>query len=155
MQRTAVSKLLRKGAQIRPFSSKPTSSLFHQIPKSVRPSLQFKAETVSNQIRPFSISLTAQKGLSPDSEDPKPKEAEPHAIDAAPVELSNEQYNQLSDDYIDAIVSKLEELQEEREDVDVEYSVRLPSSPFLIFLPYTPSLYSFQPLTNNQPRPVS
>ena len=73
------------------------------------------------------MSLPARKGLSPDSEDPKPKEAEPHVVDAAPVELSNEEYNQLSDDYMDSIVNKLEELQEEREDVDVEYSVRFPT----------------------------
>jgi frataxin len=89
--------------------------------------------------RPFSITYPARKGLSPDSEDPQPKEAEPHTVDAAPLELSIERYNQLSDEYIDAIVSKLEELQEEREDVDVEYSVRLPSFP----IPQSRQLTSF------------
>lgn len=39
-------------------------------------------------------------------------------------ELTQEQYNELSDEYMDTMVEKLEELQEEREDVDVEYSVR-------------------------------
>lgn len=136
MQRTGASKLLRRGAQIRPFTSKPSTIRFHQIPKSVRPVLQHTLDALPTIIRSFSTTLPAQKGLSPDSEDPQPKEAEPHALDAAPVELSNERYNQLSDDYMDAIVSKLEELQEEREDVDVEYSV---CPLFLSFLPSKPN----------------
>lgn len=36
-----------------------------------------------------------------------------------------EEYHQVSDAYIDSIVAKLEQLQEAREDVDVEFSVRI------------------------------
>lgn len=42
---------------------------------------------------------------------------------AAP--LTTDQYHHLSDQYIDTLVAALEEMQEEREDVDVEYSVRV------------------------------
>jgi frataxin len=41
-----------------------------------------------------------------------------------PASISIEQYHQISDEYMDAVVAKLEELQEAREDVDVEYSVQ-------------------------------
>jgi len=73
--------------------------------------------------RSFSTVLRSFKGLSPESENPQPKEPEAHDIAASPAVLSIEQYNILSDEYMDTLVERLEELQEEREDVDVEYSV--------------------------------
>jgi hypothetical protein len=39
--------------------------------------------------------------------------------------LTIEEYHKLSDEYIDAVVSRMEQLQEERDDVDVEYSVSI------------------------------
>ncbi|KAI4244781.1 MAG: hypothetical protein L6R42_010362, partial [Xanthoria sp. 1 TBL-2021] len=41
---------------------------------------------------------------------------------SAPEPISIDQYHRLADHYIDTLVSKLEELQEERRDVDCEYS---------------------------------
>jgi len=72
--------------------------------------------------RSFSTVPRNFKGLSPESENPQPKEPEAHDIAASPAVLSIEQYNILSDEYMDTLVERLEELQEEREDVDVEYS---------------------------------
>ena len=47
----------------------------------------------------------------------------------APTPISPSTYHALADEYIDALVLELEELQEDREEVDCEYSVRiLPSS---------------------------
>lgn len=43
--------------------------------------------------------------------------------DTSPTLLSTDEYHKLSDTYIDSLVSKLEAMQEEREDIDVEYSV--------------------------------
>jgi hypothetical protein len=40
-----------------------------------------------------------------------------------PVALNIDDFHKLSDEYIDTLVAELEELQEEREEVDVEYSV--------------------------------
>ena len=57
--------------------------------------------------------------------------AAPHATEPSP--LSIDQFHKFSDAYIDTLVAKLEEMQEEREDVDVEYSVRLPPQ-FSFFL---------------------
>jgi frataxin len=44
----------------------------------------------------------------------------PHVADPSPISV--QQYHFLSDTFIDALVAELEELQEEREEVDVEYS---------------------------------
>lgn len=50
-----------------------------------------------------------------------------------PTPLSTDEYHKISDAYIDTLVAQLEAMQEEREDVDVEYSVRplIPFSPLL------------------------
>lgn len=73
--------------------------------------------------RLFSITPPASKGLSPESEDPHPKEPESHTTGAQPAVLTSEQYNELADAYMDSMVERMEQLQEERDDVDVEYSV--------------------------------
>lgn len=72
--------------------------------------------------RPFSSSTAALKGLSPESENPQPKEAEPHAAAKAPAQLSKEEYDELSDAYMDSLLAKMESMAEEQGDVDVEYS---------------------------------
>jgi frataxin len=61
----------------------------------------------------------------PETSDPKPKERESSdtASSTAKVEVSEERYHQLSESYLNSLLEKLEALQEEREDVDVEYSV--------------------------------
>lgn len=85
---------------------------------TIRPSVVYQT------FRPITISNKVGKGLSPESENPKPKILESNPEPKQAAELSQEQYNELSDKYMDMMVEKLEELQEEREDVDVEYSVR-------------------------------
>ncbi|KAG0646320.1 Frataxin [Hyphodiscus hymeniophilus] len=72
--------------------------------------------------RPFSSSPVISKGLSPDSEDPRPKEAESNVKAAQPAELTNEEYHELADAYMDDMVERMEQLQEEKDEVDVEYS---------------------------------
>ncbi|ESZ95763.1 hypothetical protein SBOR_3870 [Sclerotinia borealis F-4128] len=72
--------------------------------------------------RPITYSNRVGKGLSPESENPQPKILESNAKPKQAAELSQEQYSELSDEYMDMMVEKLEELQEKREDVDVEYS---------------------------------
>lgn len=66
------------------------------------------------------------KGLSPESEDPHPTPKEPTAGAARPANITAEQFEDVADTYMNIIVEKLEELQEEKEDVDVEYSVCSP-----------------------------
>ncbi|RAL65371.1 hypothetical protein DID88_000939 [Monilinia fructigena] len=77
---------------------------------------------VYQTFRPIATSNKSSKGISPESENPQPKVSEGNAEQKQAAELTQSQYNELSDEYMDTIVEKLEELQEEREDVDVEYS---------------------------------
>jgi len=72
--------------------------------------------------RAFSTTRTIYKGISPETDNPQPKEAEAHTGTAHPAELSVEQYHELADQTMDVIVEKLEQLQEEQENIDVEYS---------------------------------
>lgn len=71
----------------------------------------------------FSTTGPMSKGLSPESENPQPKVAEPQTIASAPLDLTIEEYNELSDEYLNGLIEKLEEMAEEKEGIDVEYSV--------------------------------
>jgi frataxin len=42
---------------------------------------------------------------------------------SGPAEITTEQFHEVADQYLDALIEKLEALQEEAEEVDVEYSV--------------------------------
>ncbi|KAB8300981.1 hypothetical protein EYC80_002905 [Monilinia laxa] len=81
-----------------------------------------RSGAVYQTFRPIATSNKLSKGISPESENPQPKVSESNAEPKQAAELTQSQYNELSDEYMDTIVEKLEELQEEREDVDVEYS---------------------------------
>jgi len=138
MTRTLASKVaLRATRQILPSSTRlsavatrrPLSSLSlstKAIPDSLvsirRVQATASAITTSKvNARSFSASRPNNKGLSPESEDPPAKEAEEEPLVSA-TEISIEVYNELSDDYMSALVEKLEQLQEETEEIDVEYS---------------------------------
>ena len=60
-----------------------------------------------------------------------PNEPSTHVSASTPI--STEKYHDRADTYIDSLVSQLEQLQEEREDVDCEYSVCF-SLPILLSL---------------------
>lgn len=79
--------------------------------------------------RTFHASATRPKGLSPTSSEPEPPKGE-HAGGAAhvaqPATLTTDEYHDLADQYINALVLKLEEMAEESsEKLEVEYSVCL------------------------------
>ncbi|CCC14002.1 hypothetical protein SMACR_08169 [Sordaria macrospora] len=60
--------------------------------------------------------------ITPDNQPVQPKkDASPSVVRAA-TELTDDQYHKLADEYMDRLVTHLEELQDEREDIDVEYS---------------------------------
>lgn len=84
-----------------------------------------------------------------------------------PTPLSDSQYHTLADAYIETLISRLEEIQEFREDLDCEYSVNTPtfSPPFLTFphlshFPFFLSVYqspqsnllTFIPLNHQNPK---
>jgi len=129
MQRNTLSKALRQG-QIRSYTSNASRasiilpsmsqqqrrSAYGNFSPLVKSKQQFRIQCLStSHIRP--------KGLSPETENPQPTEREEVTDAAVPAELTTEEYTELSDIYMDAIVEKMDELQEEREGIDVEYTV--------------------------------
>jgi len=59
----------------------------------------------------------------PHSEDPEPPNAEPHDDASKAAEISDEEFHEHADRYLEALVAKVEEMQESREDLDIEYAV--------------------------------
>lgn len=84
----------------------------------------FVASPMLGSSRSFASSTAILKGLSPESDNPKPTRPEGHTAALMPTEVTVEEYHTISDKTMDEIVAKLEQLQEDREDVDVEFSVR-------------------------------
>ncbi|KAI4751202.1 frataxin [Aureobasidium sp. EXF-3400] len=72
--------------------------------------------------RCFSNASRAYKGILPDTDEPELKEREPiHEInEPTPIEI--EEYHERADHYLEELVSRAEELAEEKEGIDVEYS---------------------------------
>ncbi|KAI4733245.1 frataxin [Aureobasidium sp. EXF-12298] len=70
----------------------------------------------------FSNASRAYKGILPDTDEPELKEREPiHEInEPTPIEI--EEYHERADHYLEELVSRAEELAEEKEGIDVEYS---------------------------------
>lgn len=88
--------------------SQPTCSL-HHLSNTV-------PEHASSTIVPIQI-----RHFHADSQKLAAELISPHVTQAAP--LSTDKYHQLADDYLETLLAELEELQEQREEVDVEYSV--------------------------------
>lgn len=60
----------------------------------------------------------------PHTDEPSPSNPEPdtHKI-SIPTEISNDEYHEHADRYLESVHERAEQLAENREDVDVEYSV--------------------------------
>lgn len=73
--------------------------------------------------RSFASSSRTFKGILPDTDEPTLKESEPlHEIND-PTPIPVEEYHERADHYLEELVSRAEELAEEKEGVDVEFSV--------------------------------
>jgi frataxin len=65
----------------------------------------------------------------PHSEDPPAREAESQEeIPSQKTEITNEEYHVRADQFLESLLSKLEARQEDKGDIDVEYSVSRNSS---------------------------
>jgi frataxin len=58
----------------------------------------------------------------PDTDSPTPQ-PKPTEISCTVVDVSEGEYHELADLYLDKVLSRFEELQDQRDDVDIEYSV--------------------------------
>jgi frataxin len=61
------------------------------------------------------------RGIMPDTENPA-NEAEKTEETIAVAELSEAEYHELADAYLEKVLTRFEELQDERDDIDVEFS---------------------------------
>jgi hypothetical protein len=73
--------------------------------------------------RRFSLIAAHFRGILPETEDPQPPEPAEHHSPLTPADLTDKEYHELADQYLDRMLTTLEELQDSREDIDVEYSV--------------------------------
>ena len=64
-----------------------------------------------------------RNGIMPDSADPAPKESEANEYVTSPTNLSYEEYHQRADEYLGLLVNRLEQQQEGRQDLEVDYAV--------------------------------
>lgn len=78
---------------------------------------------LSVRYRYFSTTSSLFKGILPDSDDPSPPNVQSSTVKATPADLTDEQYHALSEEYMNTIYSRLEEVGEKNSQVDVEYSV--------------------------------
>lgn len=81
-----------------------------------------------NNLRSFSSSQFTQKGLSPESSDPPPPKTEDHSTGSAAAELTDSEYHEIADQYLNSLVLALEDLADGEkggsEGVEVEFAVR-------------------------------
>ncbi|KAH0533665.1 hypothetical protein FGG08_007602, partial [Glutinoglossum americanum] len=109
---------------------------YHHQRTIVLPTITTATRTALNRHRPVPKTTTANPAslsrsihattalrlaITPDSSTPAPPSTTASHV-AAPANISTEEYHELADDYLDHLVSKLEALSEQRDDVDVEYN---------------------------------
>ena len=63
---------------------------------------------------------------------PPPEEAAKATQPTQPAAVAEDEYHARADEYLDALREKAEQLQESRGDVEVEYSVRIPSEYYAV-----------------------
>jgi frataxin len=88
--------------------------------------------------RPLTTSLRYHIKLDPGTSDPKAPKTQSHPdIDShtTPADLSDSEYHEVADTYINALVLALEEKAEASSEIEVEYSVRSPSIPYPSYPP--------------------
>lgn len=132
MSRTTLTKLAipaARSALVRSInrSSRPIASIFNNGPSKLSP---YTVRTA----RAFSATVARPLGLSPESEEPPAKTASPETetteynVGGKPADLTPETYHELSDKYLNVLVDKMEQMQEDNKDVDCEFSVCCPLS---------------------------
>ncbi len=119
----------------------PTRAIVRQLNPSLRRTLfrsSLRASTTFRHVRtpallftlpgprPFQTS-SRYAGIMPDTSDPEPREVEPEETPSQRTEISADEYHMLADRFLEELQSRLEQRQEEKGDVDVDYSVGTPS----------------------------
>ncbi|CAM1503987.1 Fc.00g015780.m01.CDS01 [Cosmosporella sp. VM-42] len=72
--------------------------------------------------RSFASTQARARGIMPETENPAKEAAKPEEVTIAVAELSDNEYHELADEYLDNVLAKFEDIADAREDVDVEFS---------------------------------
>ena len=123
MARAGASKLARVACRSLQ-TSRVTRTSFPSV--AAAPTVVQSAPIFPNLLTPrrFISNSSDRKAITPDAK--APKAAETPEVLKTPADITEGDYHTVADEYLDKLLSRLEQLQDEREDVDVEYSVRHP-----------------------------
>ncbi|KAK4135744.1 Frataxin [Trichocladium antarcticum] len=72
--------------------------------------------------RRFLTSTADCKGITPDDKPRDPKDVVTPKVAQTPANMTDKEYHAVADEYLDKLLTRLEEIQDAREDVDVEFS---------------------------------
>lgn len=70
----------------------------------------------------LSTTTSRHKGILPDSSDPSPPNVQDNTPKPVPAELTDGEYHELADEYLEVVLAQVEALAEKNEAVEVEYS---------------------------------
>ncbi|KAG6354710.1 hypothetical protein INS49_004728 [Diaporthe citri] len=70
----------------------------------------------------LSTTPSRTRGILPDSDDPPPPNVQDDDVKAIPANLTDAEYHEVSDTYLEVILSELETLADKNESIEVEYS---------------------------------
>ncbi|KAK3343648.1 hypothetical protein B0T25DRAFT_614839 [Lasiosphaeria hispida] len=113
---TRVAGVVRRGLQS-PRAVRFTSpAIFGPVP-SFQPRL-----SASVSASKFISSSADRKGITPDDKPPTPREPVAIPVVKTPAEISDSEYHAVADEFMERLLNHLEELEDARDDVDVEYS---------------------------------
>jgi frataxin len=80
-----------------------------------------------NCSRSFAVSASKATGLMPDTENPSTPKRESTTANLVPAEVTDDEFHARADEFMEKVHEKAEQIQEGREDVEVEYAVRIPT----------------------------
>lgn len=116
-------------------STPPTRRALTTLPaRSLRPSTMSHRsvpQTTRYPSQSFSSAPCPNKGIVPESPDPPVPKTEPQvsSSNTEPAPLSEEEYHEKADSYLERLVLALEEKAEGNPDYEIEYEVHPPSQP--------------------------
>lgn len=125
MSAPSASRLLNQAARSasRSIVRSRQANAFHLQPCRAVPAVR-----VMSCSRSFGFSASRATGLMPDTENPSTPQRESSTANLTAAELSDDDFHTLSDEFLEKVHEKAEQIQEGREDVEVEYAVSLSAS---------------------------
>lgn len=120
MSAPSASRLLNQAARSasRSIVRSRQANAFHLQPCRAVPAVR-----VMSCSRSFGFSASRATGLMPDTENPSTPQRESSTANLTAAELSDDDFHTLSDEFLEKVHEKAEQIQEGREDVEVEYAV--------------------------------